>query len=469
MKPWEMPTGYVRVLAQRNQHDTLVQAANDMLEGRSPAEQMRVYADANAKHDFVVDTEFGAVPIWDGADRRPAISVNDRGKKARSLLALDKSRKFLIRAYVAPASLAKSNFNDGEPVWSDPDLSGNYALPPANQATGDTHQVRQDLDTTTLQDNGLYGGGVAVAIVDTGICRPHLAKRLGFNPALDVGNSWTPPTLATTPGLNRIGHGTMCAYGVLAIAPNVTLLDYPLLLGRPAGEHTVSATIGEMMRGYLVLIWRWAIIGSISQSALVVNNSWGIFHPSLDEFPANDPRRYIDNPNHPFALYIWLLTAFGADVVFAAGNCGNGCPSAVCLQRTAGMIMGANAYTEVLTLAGCDIHDARVCYSSQGPSIAGMPPQKPDITAYTQFLGSKVLRGPRGFEPDTGTSTSCAIASGCIAALRTRQPPTATDPAAMIAVLQATALPAGGAVPNYDYGYGVVRPVAAGRSLGIIP
>src|SRR5438105_5012804 len=105
MKAWELPTGYVRVLVQCDQHDTLVQAANDMLEGRSPAEQMRVYADANAKHDFVVDTEFGAVPIWDGADRRPAISVNDRGKKARSLLALDKSRKFLIRAYVAPASL----------------------------------------------------------------------------------------------------------------------------------------------------------------------------------------------------------------------------------------------------------------------------------------------------------------------------------------------------------------------------
>ena len=36
-------------------------------------------------------------------------------------------------------------------------------------------------------------------------------------------------------------------------------------------------------------------------------------------------------------------------------------------------------------------------------------------------------------------------------------------------VLQATALPAGGAVPNYDYGYGIIRPVAAGRSLGIIP
>lgn len=469
MTPWELRTGYVRVLAQRNQNRALVRAANDLLEGKSPIGTMRDYVHENAAPDFLIDGEFGAVPIWDGADQRPAVSIKDRGENARSLLALEKSKKFLIRAYVSPASLAKPGFNEGEPVWLDPDVRGVLALPPANKATGDADAVRQDLNTATLQDNGLYGAGVAVAIVDTGICRPHLAKRLGFNPALDIGNSWTPPTVATKPGLHRIGHGTMCAYGVLAVAPNVTLLDYPLLLGRPVGEHTVSATISEMIRGYLTLFWRWAVIGSIPQTALVVNNSWGIFHPSLDEFSPGDPRRYIDNPGHPFRLYVWLLTALGADVVFAAGNCGDGCPNAVCLQRTAGMIMGANAYDEVLTLAGCDIHDVRVCYSSQGPSIAGMSPQKPDLTAYTQFLGSKIQRGPRGFGPDTGTSAACAVASGCIAALRTVQPPMATDPATMIAVLQATARPLGGTLPNYDYGYGIVRPVAAGRSLGIIP
>ncbi|PSO17498.1 S8 family serine peptidase [Bradyrhizobium sp. MOS003] len=469
MTPWELRTGYVRVLMQRNRNRVFLQAANDLIDGNSPARTMRDYVHENAASDFLIDGEFGALPIWDGADQRPAVSITDRGENASSLLALDKSIKFLIRAYVSPGRLSKPDFNEGEPVWLDSDVRGTLALPPANKATGDADMVRQDLNTAVLQDNGLYGAGVAVAIVDTGICRAHLAKRLGFNPALDVGNSWTPPTVATMPGLHRIGHGTMCAYGVLVVAPNVTLLDYPLLLGRPAGEHTVSATIGEMMRGYLILIWRWAVTGAIPQDALVVNNSWGIFHPSLDDFPPGDPRRYIDNPDHPFRLYIWLLTAFGADVVFAAGNCGKGCPNPVCLQRTDGMIMGANAYDEVLTIGGCDIHDTRVCYSSQGPSIAGMPQQKPDVTAYTEFLGSKVLRGPRGFEPDTGTSAACAVASGCIAALRTARPPTATDPASMITVLQATALPLGGAVPNHDYGYGIVRPVAAGRSLGIIP
>ena len=51
----------------------------------------------------------------------------------------------------------------------------------------------------------------------------------------------------------------------------------------------------------------------------------------------------------------------------------------------------------------------------------------------------------------------------------TSLPPIYTAPAALIGVLQATAMPAGGAVPNYDYGYGIIRPVAAARSLGIIP
>ena len=42
MKPGE-GIGYVRVLAQRKRHPALVQAANDLLEGRSPADTMRDY------------------------------------------------------------------------------------------------------------------------------------------------------------------------------------------------------------------------------------------------------------------------------------------------------------------------------------------------------------------------------------------------------------------------------------------
>jgi subtilisin family serine protease len=130
------------------------------------------------------------------------------------------------------------------------------------------------------------------------------------------------------------------------------------------------------------------------------------------------------------------------------------------------MIMGANAYSEVLTVAGCDIHDVLAGYSSQGPSIPNMPQHKPDLTAYTHFLGSKT---ERIFVPDTGTSAACAVAAGCIAALRTKLSPTATPPAALLQALRATARHVAGPGWHPDYGYGIIDPVAAGKSLGLIP
>ena len=42
-----------------------------MLEGQSPADTMREYVHENETLDFLIDSEFGAVPIWDGADHKP--------------------------------------------------------------------------------------------------------------------------------------------------------------------------------------------------------------------------------------------------------------------------------------------------------------------------------------------------------------------------------------------------------------
>jgi hypothetical protein len=226
------------------------------------------------------------------------------------------------------------------------------------------------------------------------------------------------------------------------------------------------------MQAYWPLINSWLVGPALKGAsppykALVVSNSWGIFHPSLD-FPLGHPGRFIDNPNHIFRLMIRALAFANVDVVFAASNCGPECPSAVCLGRSEGMIMGANAYGEVLTLAGCDIRDERVGYSSKGPSIANMPQQKPDLTAYTHFLGSKVNRN---FVPDSGTSAACAVAAGCVAALRTRALKDQIPPAALFQALKDTAAKPAGMGPDWDpgYGYGIIRPVAAARSLGLIP
>ena len=44
---------------------------------------------------------------------------------------------------------------------------------------------------------------------------------------------------------------------------------------------------------------------------MVVSNSWGLFHPTLEDFPPNHPYRFIDNPNHIFNAFVKVLTFLG--------------------------------------------------------------------------------------------------------------------------------------------------------------
>ena len=107
----------------------------------------------------------------------------------------------------------------------------------------------------------------------------------------------------------------------------------------------------------------------------------------------------------------------------------------------------------------------RVGYSSQGPSIAGMPPQKPDLTAYTHFLGSEAFGAN---QPDSGTSAACPVAAGCVAAIRTKLAPSVVPPANLFAQLRASARPpATGPGWNGDYGYGIIDPDSAAATAGV--
>jgi hypothetical protein len=234
------------------------------------------------------------------------------------------------------------------------------------------------------------------------------------------------------------------------------------------GGSIGASTLSIAVQAFAQLIAFWGVAfapgGAALYKALVVNNSWGIFHPSWD-FPVGHPGRYIDNPNHPFTLLVNVLARAGAHILFAAGNCGAPCADGRCKGRTTGSIMGANASPDVLTIAGCDTTDIRVGYSSQGPSIARMFQQKPDVTSYTHFLGSEALGAG---SPDLGTSAACPVASGCVAAICTKTPP-ALPPANLFNEIRATARPGGGAAAgwNADYGFGIIDPDAAAKRLGI--
>jgi subtilase family protein len=308
-----------------------------------------------------------------------------------------------------------------------------------------------------------------LAISRLGILHGRLRKKLGGIPAFDAANSWNGPGATTTPGQYPVNHGTMCAYDALIAAPAATLVDVPILANPTSGGSTMAGTLAAAVSAYSHLLARWGVAfaaGDLAKYAgLVVSNSWGVFDPSWD-FPPGHPGRYIDNAHHPFNLLVGVLAASGVDLVFAAGNCGAECPDGRCAATTA-TITGANAHTDVLTVAGCDTADQRVGYSSQGPSIAGMPAEKPDITAYTHFLGSEAFGSN---SPDSGTSAACPVAAGCIAALRTKVSHSTTPPGALMAQIRLTARqvapnPIGW---NPNYGHGIIDPVTLAQSIGTV-
>ena len=377
------------------------------------------------------------------------------------------SQYFAVRGHIETRDSDAPPERAGDAVvFADPQirpmLTCGGSPPVGNAAT-----VAGLLHITHLQTKHLNGKHVAVAIADTGINLAHLQQKIGRTPNFDSAASWTPPgTPPPAPGSWPVNHGTMCAFDVLIGAPEATLIDFPVLSAHfPGGGSIMSGTLSAALAAYGFMLQSRASGRLRGYHALVASNSWGIFHPSWD-FPPGHPGRYCDNPNHPFNVQVGTVTRAGIDVIFAAGNCGAPCADGRCQGRTTGAIMGASAMHDVLTIAGCDTHDQRVGYSSQGPFIPNMYQHKPDITSYTHFLGSEAFGVGT---PDSGTSAACPVTSGCVAALRTspKIPPTSLPPSGLFDILRKTARQQSGPPHawNGDYGFGIINPGAAATAM----
>lgn len=460
---WEGAVRY-RVLTVLPKQEPLVESAKAFRERRGPVIPLSA---AKIPSGMQIDETAPALPM--GGAHAAAMSMES--------LQADASDHFVVQGFVEaekPEDVPETS--DGSVLFADPQIAAfQNTQPIAGFATtcgntpplGDDNAVRKLLKVGALAGKNLDGTNVAIAIMDTGINLAHLTARLGAGVRLDAQNSWTPQGGLVPAGRYPVNHGTMCAFDALIAAPNATLLDYPILGVQAPGGGQMSGSIGVALIALSHLIANWAVAfapgGASKYNALIVNNSWGMFHPSWD-LPAGHPGRYCDNPNHPFNLLVGVL-ARSADILFAAGNCGAQCADWRCNSRTTGTIMGANAHVDVLTVAGCDINDLRVGYSSQGPSIQGMPQQKPDLTTYTHFKGSEAFGTGT---PDSGTSAACPVAAGCVAALRTRLDPRTTPSSNLFAQLRANAKPAGSTPGwNGDYGYGILDPIAVANALGL--
>lgn len=290
----------------------------------------------------------------------------------------------------------------------------------SNVAKGTIADVAAYLNCHRLWAKGIRGQGVAVGIVDTGIDKTRIAN---------VTDGWSPnPSFpwGTDPG----GHGSMCATDAKGMAPDIELYDIGLLKS--------GGSIGTGFLSDAIAAFQWGINKYKSTGKpQILSNSWGMFQEAW----APD---YVRDPNHPFTRKVVEAINEGMIVTFAAGNCGQVCPSGRCGSDTGPgrSIWGANGHPMVITVGAANIREEWIGYSSQGP--AALDPRKPDFVAPSHFVG---------WTPsDNGTSAANPVCAGVIALLRGHDP--GLRQAGAKQALQATAkdLCGGGWDPHSGYG-----------------
>lgn len=371
---------------------------------------------------------------------------------ARFDLAVEpKESTYIVRAEVDDAKISDLEAHKSVVgVFADVEIQPTIICP-GSPAMGTDADVERLLCVPQMRQIRMDGTGVLLAIVDTGINLAHLVAH-GKNISIDAARSWV-PVAGMVPGNAPVNHGTMCAFDAAIAAPRALFLDIQLLRSTASGPTAMSGVLSDGVRAYRHLLDIMLAPRRPGENrSLVVSNSWGMFHPSWD-FPVGNPGNYSDNPNHPFNRIVASLEAAGADILFAAGNCGSNCPDGRCGGVTANAIYGANGSNAVLCVAGADISKNRVGYSSQGPGRLSR--DKPDITGYTHFQGSGV------YPADGGTSAATPVVAGVMAAVRSKRPYSPGNPAvtphAMRNLLRSTAEDRGTAGFDFDYGFGIVN------------
>ncbi len=328
-------------------------------------------------------------------------------------------------------------------VFADPAVSVFPSAYCGNGAVGTADDVARRVGVSALRTHGLTGKNVHVAVVDTGIDGSRIPVAGGWAPGSDY-----------VPGSAKPDHGTMVAYDVRIAAPEAKIYDYALLRTE-AG--TWAAFLSDAIAAFADLIEQV----NANPGRWVVNNSWGMFDRSEDA-SIGSPENYSANPDHPFNQITGALVAAGADVFFAAGNCGADCPDRRCGAGDTGpgaAIHGANSHPDVISVAAVTVTNRRLGYSSQGPGA--LYSRKPDLAGFSHFKGSGI------YPADGGTSAASPVAAGVAAALRQRFATDRLAPAQLKGLLQRSARDVRGDGWDYDLGYGVIDAAAVLKALGL--
>jgi len=328
------------------------------------------------------------------------------------------------------------------------------------KAGGTVADVARTLGINRITAAGYTGRGIVVGVVDGGITAHGRPMPVGGWPSIpqapavgEVVGGWPPLDWGTTAeGWGQ--HGNMIAFDVQAMAPEANLWD--IRIWQPGVDF--AAYVSNAVQGYRRAIDHYKAHG-VPQ---ILVNSWGLYDSD------NGPD-YAFNPRSTFALYVEEALDAGILILFAAGNCGDGCPftsGSLCGYGNRGpgaSILGPNGHPEVMTVGAATLKGEWCGYTSQGPALLPpTDPDKPDFCSISQFEG--FFPNESGLRPyDGGTSAANGIAAGVVALLKQARPD--LTQAECKRLLKATAQPIKTAAAHDGAGAGVIDALRAFRSL----
>lgn len=297
--------------------------------------------------------------------------------------------------------------------------------------------IRELLGVDLVWNQGFRGQNIVVGVIDEGV----------NGDVYPVVGGFSRPGAARSPGSAPItSHGSMCAADILVASPAAKIYDYPFLgVANSGGAITMFQSVLNQRR--------------IDSTPHITNNSYGfVGRPPEDQFPNHE----VWNIDHPVHRKVREVIASGAPAFFAAGNCGEECPSGSCHSSGIGpgkSIHASNSLKEVITVAAANSRHERVGYSSQGPG--GFFSRKPDFASYTHFFGNFGPGRPGGTaQPfDNGTSAATPVAAGVGALLMSAFPTLTTD--RLKDVLINGAFDIGTPGWDADTGFGVINAAAS--------
>lgn len=352
-----------------------------------------------------------------------------------------------------------SPFDEAEPITFCPaDLK-----PGPNDPLATVEEIRIQLGFADLNQSGLRGQDVAVAIVDTGMDLTKLAK-INKGVRDRVVNGWPVKREGRvakwgTHRSNSNPHAENSAEAIGDLAPDVRLWDVRITnvksyssFGQSGDKPFISATIAAF--DWLLEQYKLALASGTTPLPKVVNCSWGLYR-------RDQGRQYFGNPNHPLVLKTLEMIRAGMIVVFAAGNCGKPCAASDCLldQGPGKSILGVNGHEDVICVTSSTLDSRYIPYSSQGPSTMAVEKRNPDICGVSHYQ----TKGGVFFN---GTSAATPVVSAA-AALMVQGFPESTQFDLQI-VLTETADSSGFQAPT-DHpqyvGHGLIQPTKAFEEL----